>query len=1053
KNEVSSHSTNDGMSNNEDFSDSGDDGLSVKLRTQLFYENALNNITHIECNFIRNFIKLGIDPIRDFDDMINEHECVNETKQIKNTEKSTKSNSNCFDSNDQPTNNLLLEKTQSCNESNINNDIFPKKTESFENNQLNSSNDFNFEHNDNIEFNLPQYDFKILSHNKNVPISKEIEADLVLQNVNQKQKSNKSEQKLYQKNIFFLKNQADSLYGDDLKVTDLNKNTSVDMKISSKQKKLMVENQKRIDEENKKKESVFLKSIFDRYKNSSNEIKKSIVKTEVSRNFSFNVRSKIMLLRIEFYYKEWEIEQRKEEINEGALVPCYLTCLELIDGILEEGSLDYDKEINFAIQKLIDCGFESTALEIIENINNFGTIGKFNNEILKHENRKELCVEHIDHQSCDTKENIVEYNCKVQSDQETFLIRKSNETKKTDENKKVHENRNLKKSINKYKTKMCIDKGNFKFSSKANSKPNDRDIYFQLKFAGDKLKRTLHSQYDPRVLFTPDGWQITLLNLVDNNSSAVVCAPTSSGKTFICFYAIEKILRNSDKDVVIFCLPTKALVNQVMADVYARFSNKTYKNTKVLQGILMPDFQVDPYNCQVLITVPIMLESLLKSLEKLEKKGFNITKKVRTNENVKNDVSKHIYSRFNKKSTPKTKPVEEVELLDFENQILKYNLRLKDIKYIIIDEVHKLGSDDMGVCIERVIHLSPCPLIILSATLGNLTGIYDWLKKIEEPKGRKVGLVEHTERYCEIKPYVYSKETVEVLENVKDELSDEEINDVNKSKKDYISENVKEELSNEEISDVNKCKKDFVIKNVKDELSNQEINDVNESKKDIPLENDEKELSNEENIDMDESNKNSISSDSKISKINNNNKEIYVKKEVSKITSINPLFAFTYYRIKECGFSNDISFLPEELLDIYYSIFAVLKDEQKSLIQEMRPKKFFKSNIITKKDVKQYEKYIIEKLTKWIKEEKIDNDQLKEMYDYIVKDTNEAFKVMESKMGYNYQYLKNKTDNNHDSIQKEKNIKENNDITKGEIKDGINNSQNKISYNSNDDIN
>ncbi|KAM0680895.1 hypothetical protein COBT_004139, partial [Conglomerata obtusa] len=114
--------------------------------------------------------------------MINEHECVNETKQVKNTEQSTKSNSNCFDSNDQPTNNLLLEKIQSCNESNINNDIFSKKTASFENNQLNSCNDFNFTHNDNIEFKLPKYEFKILSHNQNIPLSKEIEADLVLQN-------------------------------------------------------------------------------------------------------------------------------------------------------------------------------------------------------------------------------------------------------------------------------------------------------------------------------------------------------------------------------------------------------------------------------------------------------------------------------------------------------------------------------------------------------------------------------------------------------------------------------------------------------------------------------------------------------------------------------------------------------------------------------------------------------------------------------------------------------------------------------------------------------
>ena len=91
----------------------------------------------------------------------------------------------------------------------------------------------------------------------------------------------------------------------------------------------------------------------------------------------------------------------------------------------------------------------------------------------------------------------------------------------------------------------------------------NNDAYFQLKHLGEHLKRTLHSQVDRRVCFQPDKWQRQLLDIVDARESALVCCPTSSGKTFISYYAMDQALRANNTDMVVFVSPIKALVNQV----------------------------------------------------------------------------------------------------------------------------------------------------------------------------------------------------------------------------------------------------------------------------------------------------------------------------------------------------------------------------------------------------------------------------------------------------------------------------------------------------------
>ncbi|KAI8846215.1 hypothetical protein BC829DRAFT_419320 [Chytridium lagenaria] len=107
---------------------------------------------------------------------------------------------------------------------------------------------------------------------------------------------------------------------------------------------------------------------------------------------------------------------------------------------------------------------------------------------------------------------------------------------------------------------------------------------FQLKYMGSLMDhaRLAEAQRDERVPFIPDGWQRRLLDIIDRKESALICAPTSSGKTYLAYYAMKQILESNDDDIVVYIAPPKPSLIKLLL----KFMRATIGNAEGLFGWL-----------------------------------------------------------------------------------------------------------------------------------------------------------------------------------------------------------------------------------------------------------------------------------------------------------------------------------------------------------------------------------------------------------------------------------------------------------------------------------
>jgi superfamily II DNA/RNA helicase len=259
-----------------------------------------------------------------------------------------------------------------------------------------------------------------------------------------------------------------------------------------------------------------------------------------------------------------------------------------------------------------------------------------------------------------------------------------------------------KKNLSIHLSQSDYENTNMKF------KLSETENRFQLKYLSDILKKENQSSNDRRTqLFTPDHWQVEFLNAIDNQESVLITAPTSSGKTFASFYAMEKMLNSQDIDsVLIYVSPTKALVNQTRYSIIERFQNTKIQKNKKLCGIFTRDTRLNLFDCKILVTVPQCLLIL---------------------------ATNHAHSNW-----------------------------IKCVKYIVFDEIHSMGGEEQTDVWEQLILLINTPIIALSATISNSKKIYDWLLSLQKyrfqdtDRRKKIRLIQYTERQSDLKRLIYT---------------------------------------------------------------------------------------------------------------------------------------------------------------------------------------------------------------------------------------------------------------------------------------------------------
>ena len=169
--------------------------------------------------------------------------------------------------------------------------------------------------------------------------------------------------------------------------------------------------------------------------------------------------------------------------------------------------------------------------------------------------------------------------------------------------------------------------------------------------------------------FELDDFQKEACEIIDQGSSVVVCAPTGAGKTVIAQHAINNALREGVR--IFYTTPLKALSNQKFYDFCEQYGQDNV-------GLLTGDTSINRGAKIVIMTTEVFRNMLY---------GTNFG-----------------------------------AVAD----------NLKDVRYVVLDEVHYMNDEQRGTVWEESIIYCPTniQIIALSATVANCQELTDWINTV-----------------------------------------------------------------------------------------------------------------------------------------------------------------------------------------------------------------------------------------------------------------------------------------------------------------------------------
>ncbi len=169
--------------------------------------------------------------------------------------------------------------------------------------------------------------------------------------------------------------------------------------------------------------------------------------------------------------------------------------------------------------------------------------------------------------------------------------------------------------------------------------------------------------------FIPDEFQKEAFDFIDKSKSVVVCAPTGAGKTCIAEHAIQRALEENTR--LFYTTPLKALSNQKFYDFGRKYGEGNV-------GLLTGDTSINREAPIVVMTTEVFRNMLYNT-------NFGSTKD-----------------------------------------------NLRDVKYVVLDEVHYMNDEQRGTVWEESIIYCPrnIQIIALSATVANSKQLCDWINTV-----------------------------------------------------------------------------------------------------------------------------------------------------------------------------------------------------------------------------------------------------------------------------------------------------------------------------------